>query len=106
MTYRLWGNRGSARYLGMQVMSGMASSFNALVDEFELGPDGDFEIILSADPHEGNWIPLDEGRPCWWSAISSTTGSTSPAPLSIEPLSDPRRRRSPRQLPEAPWLAR
>jgi hypothetical protein len=61
MTYRLWGNRGTARYVGLQVMSGMASSFNALIDDFELGPDGEFEIFISAEPHDGNWIPLDEG---------------------------------------------
>jgi hypothetical protein len=61
MTYRLWGNRGTARYVGLQVMSGMASSFNALIDDFELGPNGEFEIFISAEPHEGNWIPLDEG---------------------------------------------
>ncbi len=61
MTYRLSGNRGSARYVGLQVMAGMGSSANALLDEFELGPDGEFEIILSAEPHEGNWLPLDEG---------------------------------------------
>ena len=39
----------------------MGSTANALLDEFELGPDGEFEIILSAEPHEGNWLPLDEG---------------------------------------------
>ncbi len=59
-TYRLWGKRGSARYVGLQVMGGMASTANALIDEFELGPGGEFEIILSADPHEGNWLPLDD----------------------------------------------
>jgi len=89
-SYRLSGNRGSARYLGLQVMSGMASSFNALFDEFELGPEGDFEIILSAEPHEGNWIPLDDGATMLvvrhffydWE-------HESPAVLAIEPLSDP-----------------
>jgi hypothetical protein len=60
-TYRLSGNRGSARYVGLQVMAGMASSANALLDEFELDPDGNFELILSAERHEGNWLPLDEG---------------------------------------------
>jgi hypothetical protein len=58
-TYRLWGNRGSARYVGLQVMAGMGSTANALIDEFELGPEGEFEIILSAEHHEGNWLPLD-----------------------------------------------
>ena len=60
-TYRLWGNRGSARYVGLQVMAGMGSAANALLDEFELDAEGNFEIILSAEPHEGNWLPLDEG---------------------------------------------
>ncbi|MGD0881243.1 MAG: DUF1214 domain-containing protein [Acidimicrobiales bacterium] len=59
-TYRLSGTRGSARYVGLQVMAGMGSSANALIDEFELGPNGEFEIILSAEPHEGNWLPLDD----------------------------------------------
>ena len=59
-TYRLWGNRGSARYVGLQVMAGMGSTANALLDDFELGPNGEFEIVLSAEPHDGNWLPLDE----------------------------------------------
>ncbi len=42
-------------------MSGMASTFNALIDDFELGPNGEFEAILSIEPHDGNWIPLEEG---------------------------------------------
>jgi hypothetical protein len=59
-TYRLWGNRGTARYVGLQVMAGMGSTSNALLDDFELGPNGEFEIVLSAEPHDGNWLPLDE----------------------------------------------
>lgn len=87
-TYRLWGTRGSARYVGLQIMSGMASSFNALIDDFDLSADGAFEIILSAEPHEGNWIPLDEDATMlvvrhffydWEHEV--------PATLSIEPLS-------------------
>jgi hypothetical protein len=87
-TYKLWGTRGSARYVGLQVMSGMASSYNALVDDFALGPNGEFEVTLSAEPHEGNWIPLDEKATMlvvrhffydWEHEV--------PATLSIEPLS-------------------
>ena len=59
VTYRLRGTRGSARYVGVQVMAGMESTSNALLDDFELGPDGEFEIILSVEPHDGNWLPLD-----------------------------------------------
>jgi len=57
-TYRLWGNRGSARYVGLQSMAGMASSANVLLDELDLGPDGEVELILSAEPHEGNWLEI------------------------------------------------
>jgi hypothetical protein len=89
-TYRLSGTRGSARYVGLQVMSGMASSANALLDEFELGRDGEFEIILSAEPHEGNWIPLDDAATMlvvrhffydWENEV--------PVTMTIEPLSGP-----------------
>jgi hypothetical protein len=89
-TYRLWGTRGSARYLGLQVMSGMASTSNALIDDFKLGPDGEFEIILSAEPHEGNWLPLDETATMlvvrhffydWETEV--------PVTMFIEPLSEP-----------------
>ena len=89
-TYRLWGRRGSARYVGLQVMSGMASTANALIDEFELGPDGEFEIIVSAEPHEGNWLPLDGGatmlvvRHFFYDWEHET-----PVTMSIEPLSGP-----------------
>jgi hypothetical protein len=89
-TYRLWGNRGTARYVGLQVMAGMGSTANALIDEFELDAGGDFEIILSPEPHEGNWLPLDEGATMlvvrhffydWEHEV--------PVSMSIEPLSGP-----------------
>jgi hypothetical protein len=90
-TYRLWGQRGSAQYVGLQIMSGMASTFNALVDDFELEPDGGFEAILSTEPHDGNWIPLDENATMlvvrhffydWEHEVA--------ADLSIEPMSGKR----------------
>lgn len=86
-SYRLWGKRGSARYVGLQVMSGMASTFNALLDDFELGPGGEFELVLSAEQHDGNWVPLPENATAlvirhffydWEQEV--------PADLSIEPL--------------------
>ena len=57
-TYRLYGNRGTARYVGIQTMDGIASTANYLVDDLDVDPDGTFEVILSADEHEGNWIKL------------------------------------------------
>ncbi|MFI5508687.1 DUF1214 domain-containing protein [Mycobacterium sp. NPDC051804] len=62
-TYRLFGNRGTAQYVGLQTMNGIASTANTLVDELEVGADGDFEVVLSADEHEGNWMRLDGDHP-------------------------------------------
>ena len=59
-TYRIWGDRGSARYVGLQSMAGMASSANVLLDELDLGPDGEVDLMLSAEPHDGNWLPIAE----------------------------------------------
>jgi len=59
-SYRLWGNRGSARYVGLQSMAGMASSANVLLDELDLGPSGEGELVLSTEEHEGNWLPIAE----------------------------------------------
>jgi hypothetical protein len=62
-TYRLFGNRGTARYVGLQTMNGIASTANTLVDELEVNPDGDFEVVLSADEHEGNWMRVEGDHP-------------------------------------------
>ena len=59
-SYRVQGNRGTARYVGLQSMAGMASSANILLDELDLGPGGEVDLILSAQEHEGNWLPLAE----------------------------------------------
>jgi hypothetical protein len=57
-TYRLRGNRGTARYVGLQTMDGIASTANVLVDELAPDADGHFEVILSPTPHDGNWMEL------------------------------------------------
>ena len=89
-TYRLWGNRGSARYVGLQSMAGMASTANVLLDEIELAPNGDFEMILSADEHPGNWLKIADNATQlvvrhffydWDTEVASS--------LSIEKLSGP-----------------
>ena len=48
-SYRLFGNRGTARYVGLQTMNGIAATANELVDELEVDSDGNFEVVLSAD---------------------------------------------------------
>jgi hypothetical protein len=62
-SYRLLGNRGTARYVGLQTMNGIASTANALVDELTVGPSGDFEVVLSAQEHEGNWLRIEGAHP-------------------------------------------
>jgi hypothetical protein len=62
-SYRLFGNRGTARYVGLQTMSGIASTANALVDELEADGDGNFEVVLSAQEHDGNWMRIEGAHP-------------------------------------------
>ena len=62
-SYRLFGNRGSARYVGLQTMNGIVSTANELVDDLEVDADGNFEVILSPDEHTGNWMKIDGDHP-------------------------------------------
>jgi hypothetical protein len=62
-SYRLFGNRGTARYVGLQTMNGIAATANELVDELEVDADGNFEVILSADKHDGNWMRIEGPNP-------------------------------------------
>lgn len=61
--YRLFGNRGTARYVGLQTMNGIEATANVLVDELEVDPEGNFEVIISADEREGNWMRIDGDNP-------------------------------------------
>ena len=65
-SYRLFGNRGTARYVGLQTMNGIAATANELVDELEVDPDGNFEVLLSATAQAGppgNWMRIDGAHP-------------------------------------------
>lgn len=62
-SYRLFGNRGTARYVGLQTMNGIAATANALVDELEVDADGNFEVVLSAAERAGNWMRIDGEHP-------------------------------------------
>lgn len=62
-SYRLFGNRGTARYVGLQTMSGIVATANELVDELEVDADGNFEVILSADERDGNWMRIEGDHP-------------------------------------------
>ena len=68
-TYRLTGNRGTSASVGFTVgtdfMRGASGATGTVgqheLDDFALEENGDFEIIVSSNPQEGNWIPLGEG---------------------------------------------
>jgi hypothetical protein len=95
-SYRLFGNRGTARYVGLQTMNGIASTANALVDELDIDADGNFEVVLSADEHDGNWMRIDGPHPTltvrhfFYDWDTETTSS-----LRIERIGDPTRHHLP-----------
>ena len=62
-SFRLYGNRGTARYVGLQTMNGIASTCNALVDELEVDDEGNFEVIISANETPGNWMRIEGDHP-------------------------------------------
>jgi hypothetical protein len=62
-SYRLFGNRGTARYVGLQTMNGIVSTDNTLADELDMDADGNFEVVLSADESDGNWMRIDGEHP-------------------------------------------
>jgi hypothetical protein len=71
-SYRIWGKRGDARFLDIQVLPSIGSveqtEFRKLptsaypLDQMQLDADGSFEIIASCEPHDGNWIKLDPAQ--------------------------------------------
>ena len=89
-SYRLSGNRGTARYVGLQTMNGIASTANALVDELVTDGDGNFEVVLSADQHDGNWMPIDGAHPTLTVRHFFYDWDTeTPSSLRIERIGDP-----------------
>jgi hypothetical protein len=62
-SYRLFGNRGTARYVGLQTMNGIVSTANELVDELDVDASGNFEVVLSADERTGNWMRIEGDHP-------------------------------------------
>lgn len=59
-TYLVRGTRNSVRYLGFQAMGGMENTGNVVADDLEMDAAGRFELVLSAEEHPGNWMPLAE----------------------------------------------
>ena len=65
-SYRLFGNRGTARYVGLQTMNGIVATANELVDELDVDADGNFEVVLSSSerPEDAsNWMRIEGDHP-------------------------------------------
>ncbi len=66
-TYRITGQRGSARYFAVTVLEDGATPWGgavvgSLIDgEIAVAIDGSFEIVLSPQEHSGNWIRTTPG---------------------------------------------
>lgn len=66
-SYRISGQRGSARYFAVTVLEDGATPWGgavvgSLIDrDIAVADDGSFEIILSPDEHPGNWIRTTPG---------------------------------------------
>jgi hypothetical protein len=99
--YRLFGNRGTAPYIGFtigtDVIRGAQGRTGTLaqhdIDQFEVSPDGDFEILCAAERpagHTGNFMALPPGTA--QIAVRETftnRGSQRAAVLKIERLGAP-----------------
>jgi hypothetical protein len=100
-TYRVRGTRGGARFMGLQVMAGIGNAGDVVADDLVFGPDGTFELLLSAERQEGNWIALTEGassfviRQFFYDWVNEE-----PASLHIECLNRPPRTDVPQPSPE------
>jgi hypothetical protein len=95
-SYRLFGNRGTARYVGLQTMNGIASTANALVDELDADADGNFEVVLSAEEHDGNWMRIEGPNPTLTVRHFFYDWDTeTPSSLRIERISKPMQRDAP-----------
>ena len=64
--YRVFGIRGEEDYISFTVHAeAVDGGFNGRIladvndSGFVFGADGSYEIVFSAEPHDGNWIPLD-----------------------------------------------
>lgn len=66
-TYRITGKRRSAYAFLIEVKEGYMQlgddrNFATLSSaELDVAPDGTFEVVLSGEPHPGNWLPLHAG---------------------------------------------
>jgi hypothetical protein len=88
--YRVWGHRGSARFLHFQVMAGIGNIGDVVAEDLAIADDGTFELHLSAERRGDNWLPLAEGASSLVIRQFFYDWTTEqPASLQIECLSKP-----------------
>jgi hypothetical protein len=63
--YLITGSRGSVPYVSIETKAGsygatgdMAPTGHVSLDDLTLAPDGSFELVVSATPQTGNWLPM------------------------------------------------
>ena len=115
--YRIFGNLAGATYTSFTIeleqgngTSGIGTAVNDT--EFVADADGNFEIIVSADPVEGNWMQLTEGaqsitsRHYYEQEISIGNQPLHHIPLAIENLDKPEPRPAPSDAEVAAGIRR
>ena len=65
-SYRIWGDRGTAHLFHEEVTAGDLARFRDMKvyagrHDFGTGAQGEIEIILSQEEHDGNWLALPAG---------------------------------------------
>lgn len=95
-TYRLTGRANDSDLLLAQLNNALPGTPGSRVlanydfSDFEIAADGTFEIILSADKHDGNWIQLYKDAPFQWMLFRPTAEGwdKTAAELHIERISE------------------
>ncbi len=60
--YRVRGTRGSAHFMGFQLVGALAAAGDLDADALELDAQGRFELLLGGPEQPRNWLPVPEGR--------------------------------------------
>ncbi len=60
--YRVRGNRGSAHFMGFQLVGALAAAGDLDADLLQLDAAGNFELVVGGPQRPGNWLAVPEGR--------------------------------------------
>jgi hypothetical protein len=116
-SYRIRGNIAGATYTSFTVEFGAGADGDGIGStlndtQFEIDENGDFEITLSKDKVDGNWMPLPEGttsvtsRHYYERKLSINNDRLHHIPLDIENLTPPGPRRAPNDADLAAGIRR